>query len=169
MTGLLLILVLGLWTWLALTLADRFTDAVARVALRRGLKSLLFLVLLPLPLADEIYSLGAFTRMCETDTKLVLLDQQLAGKRVWFAGVRSVPRKIGLLPGLEKQWTYVVAESEAPAFHYSSIHVRGGWLMQMLGISETRAPLLLPDRCRSVNAAELRQRLNVTIVDRPVP
>ena len=168
MTGLYLGLVLAVWTWLCLTLADRFSQSMARIALRRWVKYLLFIGLLPLPLADEIYSWSAFTRLCQSQAKLVLLDQQLAGKTIWYTGMRSLPRTIGLLPGLEKQWTYVVAESEAPAFRYSTFHVRGGWLMRMLGISESSSPLLLESYCTSVDAAELRRSLEVTIVDKPV-
>lgn len=167
MTGLLLLLVGGLWGWLCLKIAHRVSRRIPQPALRAAAKAALLVVLLPLPLADEIYSRHAFTRLCQSEAGLVLLDQQLAGKTIWFTGARSLPRKIGLLQGREERWTYVVAENEAPAFHHSSFHVRGGWLMTALHISQTGGPLLLPSQCNPVDLAQLPARLNVTIADKP--
>lgn len=161
-------LVLGLWAWLSLKLAHRVSKHGAPNARRAWIKYLLFIGLLPLPLVDEIYSRSAFTRLCEAETKLVLLDPHIAGKTIWFTGGASLSRKIGLLRGREEQWTYVVANSETPAFRHSSFHVQGGWLMSALKISETGGPLLLASYCGGVDHVELWRRLNITVVDKPV-
>lgn len=167
MTGLFLLLVFVLWGSVCLALAHGVSRSVPRAALQPLVKFLILMGLLPLPLADEIYSRSEFTRLCQDRTGLVVLDPLLAGKTVWFAGVATSPQKIGLLQGLEKRWVYVLAESEAPAFHYSSFHVRGGGLMRFLGISETSAPLLMAHQCDPIDAVELRRRLNITVVDKP--
>lgn len=167
MSGLLLLGVLGLWGWGCWWLARRLCRPIERRYFRAAARYLTFACLLPLPLADEVYSRLEFTRLCRANAELVVHNPQLAGKTVWYAGGPSRHLKIGLLSGLERQWNYVMPETEAPAFHYTDFQVQGGWFIKALGISETQAPLLFDGRCGPADALDLRAKLHVTVVDKP--
>jgi hypothetical protein len=167
MTGLFLLGVLGLWGMSMWWLTGRACTAIKRGPVRVAVRGLLFAFLLLLPLSDEIYSRPEFIRLCQANTDVVVTVPQLSGKTVWFAGVTSQSRKIGLLQGLEKRWNYVLPSTEVSAFHHTDFHVRGGMFVRMLGISETSAPLLFEGYCASKDALDFRSTLQVTVIDRP--
>ncbi len=110
MTGLFLLLVLGVWAWLSWWLADRLARAFALGHARMAARVALFVCLLPLPLADEIYSRPAFQRLCLANADVAVSGSKLSGRTVWFTGTTSTARKLGLLQGVELRWNFVQAD-----------------------------------------------------------
>lgn len=167
MTGLFLLLVLGVWAWLSWWLADRLARAFALGHARMAARVALFVCLLPIPLADEIYSRPAFQRLCLANADVAVSGSNLSGRTVWFTGTTSTARKVGLLQGVELRWNFVQANTQAPAFQYSTFTAQGGRMMHLLGISETHAPLLFEGHCQPRNLEDQLRRLNVVVVDKP--
>lgn len=159
--------VLMLWGWADWWLAGRLCSAIDRPHVRAVARCMVFALLLPLPVADEMYSLPAFTSLCRAHADVVVEAPALAGRSVWFVGVVSKPRQIGLLKGLERRWNYEIPEAGAPAFHHTDFEVEGGRFIQMLHISQTPSPLLFEGRCASKQVPDLRSRLQVTVTDKP--
>jgi hypothetical protein len=167
MTGLYLLLVLGLWTVLCWQLASRLGRTLPHRYARAAVTGAAMICLLPLPLADEIYSLPAVQRICSANADLVVFDRQMSGKTVWFMGTKRTSRKVGMLRGVEARSDFVIAVTEEPAFQYTSLTVEGGWLMRTLGLTQTPAPLLFEGHCQPKNLEQQRRQLNINVTDKP--
>ena len=149
MTGLFLIAVVVLWAWIAVFIARALTIRVKRALVRRLGATILALVLLPLPVADELIAAPQFRSLCEDGTKLKFNPDRIRGRTIFLAHDPQPDISVGLLRGYYIPSRYLDATTNEVLITTNSYHLKGGLLIRMLGISEKTAPLTMPRYCAS--------------------
>ncbi len=166
MTGIILLLVVGGWLWACV--------AMTRGLLRRwqgrpwGLPVAYaaFVALLIAPLGDEIIGKFQFNSLCAKYAVDVVDEAHALNRRV-LSERRAVDRyasgtavRIQIDP-----YTYRDEETKGVLASFHILTARGGWLVRMLGISETSAPLLFSSGCAPPNAFGFLKKFNMTVVN----
>ena len=170
MTGLLLMLVGIVWTVIVSFLVRFKADFILpKPPWRKVVQVGLFVALLPLPLIDEIVGGWQFARFCEIHSGIQLDRQKIIGTTIYFVPKKSTYVSGTWIPIRHQSWLHVDKTSGTKSMQYDSFHVKGGWLVRMLRISEGDVPLLFRDACfPKENPATLLKSLNVTTLDFPV-
>jgi hypothetical protein len=171
MTGLFLIAVLAIWIvvlrWFVRKLAAFLPERPWRKFVQLGV----FVVLMPLPLVDEIVAKPYFDSLCRKNAILVLDKASTQPRIVWFDSGDRTDVAIGPLNGSMYRKQYVEKETSNLVYHYSTLTVTGGWLIRALKISEGNAPLMFRSHCAPSEIpnlqAWLRDRL-LTEIPRPI-
>lgn len=142
MTGLYVLLIATAWIALAAAIAYGLTSRVGAMPLRLLGAFVLFAMLLPLPLVDEIVGKGQFERLCKANTTIQVERASATGKTVYLAKIQSVAIKDAWVPVVMKLWRYVDASTGETVVSYNTLDAGGGRLVQMFGFSEGRTPLI---------------------------
>ena len=150
MTGFFLIAVLGVWCWIAIFIARALTIRVKRAGARRLGAMIVALVLLPLPVADELIAAPQFRALCAEGTKLRFDPQVIDGMTVYEQpSTWPFPRfSIAGLDGYYINATYTDQPGGKTVISSKSYAIKGGILIRALGISEKTAPLTFEGSCR---------------------
>jgi hypothetical protein len=166
MTGILLLIVVGLWLWAAL--------AMTRALMRRWkgrpwgvpLACLAFVALLIAPIADEIVGRFQFDALCAKYAVEVVDESRAANHRV-IAELRDVNQyAAGTAIRIRiKQFRYLDEGSKELLASFHMLEAKGGLLIRLLGISETSSPLTFHGACEPPNAFEFLKRLNMTVLN----
>lgn len=163
MTGLFLIAVLGIWCGIAIFIARVLTIKVKNAWARRLGATILVLVLLPLPVADELIAAPQFRALCEEGTKLEFDPLTIRGKTIFSkANPTPDPRiTVGTLHGYYIPWRYYDAATKELVISYRTYDIKGGLLIRLLGISEKTAPLTFTGYCGPVEHKKWLQFLKL--------
>ena len=163
MTGLFLIAVVVVWAWIAVFIARALTIRVKRALVRRLGATILALVLLPLPVADELIAAPQFRTLCEDGTKVKFDPLTIRGKTI-FSNVNPTPDPritVGTLHGYYVPWRYYDAATKELVISYRTYYIKGGLLIRLLGISEKQAPLTFEGSCAPVEHDKWLQFLKI--------
>jgi hypothetical protein len=166
MSGLFLIAVVGLWIWLAFKLSRFIGIRIAGGRWVVPLSALLFLVLLPMPVIDEIIGGFQFRALCKRYAVQTIDEQNVRGARVVSVGGRDgwdAPDTV--IPVRIQPWIYQDATTQKVLISYHTLHAEGGVLIRTLGISETRSPLLFSRSCAPPNERAFIKAFNVVITN----
>lgn len=149
MTGFLLLGVLGVWLVLVVWLARWLTKSIKRDWLRYIALVIVITCLFPLIVIDELISKPQFERLCAEGAKLKFDPQKIRGKTIFLGEIASPKPSftVGFLGGYYIPWRYLDATTKEELIAYNSYHIEGGFLIRALGISETRAPLMMESFC----------------------
>lgn len=157
MTGLLLIAFVAAWLAIVVAMtrwaARRFRSTVSKVASAIVVGP----VLLAAPLADELIGKQQFEALCKQDGRPKQADLESA--RGSTLRVRLEPFKPVADMVLETQaamYTYSDVQSGKPILIFHTYRTKGGWLIRMLALSETNAPLTFSSECRSPHGESLQ-------------
>lgn len=82
MTGILLLILAGIWLTFAFWISKKATSVITRMAWRVPITLLAFAALLPLPLIDEIVGAKQFSKLCNSNAAKVHM-QNVAGRSVY--------------------------------------------------------------------------------------
>jgi hypothetical protein len=147
MTGILLIVVVGLWVWAAIAIGKKLT-ANLKPAWVRALSALLLMaVLIPLPVVDEIIGRFQFKGLCEKNGPKEDEFSRAQGKRLIVKMDGNLPVSGQLLHTTGFNWMLLDESSLKPVITFMDYRAKGGWLIRTLGISETKAPLIFSASC----------------------
>lgn len=167
MTGILLLGVVAIWLIAILSIARW---VVCRLFSSPGVKLLSFVMLVPvlllMPLTDELIGAFQFGALCKKYAVQVIDERHAMGRRVVY-----VPRgpdryadgtavRIRIDPIVYKD-----TETNRVLVSYHTLHANGGWLIRMLGISETNAPLLFNSGCAPKEQDAFKQKFNITVIN----
>jgi hypothetical protein len=123
------------------------------------------LVLLAAPLADEIVGMQQFRKLCEIHA-VQHIDSNAKGRRVALAPragdtyAEGTAIKIRIDP-----WIYRDVGDGRVLISYSTLRAEGGWLVRLLGISETNSPLLFNPSCRPTDERGFISKYDITVVN----
>ncbi len=169
MTGLLLIFLAAVWLALTTAVAYFGTKRIESAVLRSVSALLLFSVLLPLPLINEIVGKYQFEQLCK-DNATIRIDRATAvGKTVYLAESTDVEIKGKWLRFVVKPWRYVDVTTGETVVSYKTLMADGGLFFRMIRISEGGVPLTFKGSCYPGELSKLQnlfQELNVTQVQR---
>lgn len=147
MTGLFLLAVLAAWAWIAIFVARALTIKVKRAWTRRFGATLLAIILLPVPVYDELITAPQFRTLCEDGTKLKFDPDRIRGRTIFLAHDPQPDISVGFLHGYSIPSRYLDATTNEVLITTNSYHLKGGLLIRMLGISEKTAPLTMRSYC----------------------
>jgi hypothetical protein len=158
MTGLISLAIVGLWVWLAFKLSRFISGRVAQGRWAKPLTALLFLVLLPMPVIDEIIGGFQFRALCDKNAKLVFnvdpaslkgktvhafadpLDKQVGGTLVRITYTRSIYRD---------------TEGGKELMSFTAYRAKGGWLIRALSFDDNMMPLTFKSSCNPLTSVSI--------------
>lgn len=164
MTGLLLLVVLGIWLAFVIFITPKLTGWVRHTILKRVIQIVLFLSILVLPLADEIIGGIQFRELCRNAEAVKVDESKTVGRTVILK--LSDGKNVGgtAVAIREQSWKYVDHQNGEELLSYKTFRANGGWLISALGISETNAPLSFHNVCGPSDAKTIFKNLNIKII-----
>jgi hypothetical protein len=144
MSGLIFLAVVGLWGWLAFKLSRFISGRLAQGRWAKPLTALLFLVLLPLPVIDEIIGGFQFRALCKEKAVLTLnVDEaSLKGKTVSTLAEPSNQAVENTAVGIYySHYSYRDVEDGKELLNFTEIRATGGWLVRALTGQRDITPL----------------------------
>jgi len=169
MSGLLLMGVWAVWLIVAFACATVVGAFFKTKWLRFAVSILVFMAMLPLPVADELLAKPAFDKLCEEGTKLKFDPEKIRGKTIYLLEGVPASFKVGSLSGTMVPWRYADTTTKEVLISYGTYGLKGGVLIRMLGISETSAPLAIRNSCAPVEGGWQKpflERNQLTYVER---
>ena len=130
---------------------------------------LLFLVLVPLPLVDEIVGKRQFEKLCSENGTIHMDRSKVAGKTVYLAAVPDTQIKGAWIPVVLKPWRFVDADSGEVLVSYNTLMAVGGMWTRTLRISEGNVPLTFKGYCEpggTVDLVKLFKEAGITQIQR---
>lgn len=168
MTGLLLLMVAGAWLFGVSWLANKIGMSGTRDWSRAVLKILVFAVLLPLPLIDEIVGGIQFHSLCSSHTVINFDREKTSGKTIYFEPTPVTHIADLWLPVRLQRWRFVAPETGEVLVSYETLHANGGWLTRTLRISEGNVPLMFKESCApKEDLRQLFSALQIKVLDKP--
>ena len=149
MTGLLLLGVLGLWFAFSVFVALKLFRFCRSDKTRLLVLVVVLAVMLPLPVADELIAAPQFNKLCAEEAILKFDPEKIRDRTIFRADDKHVEMTIGPLRGYYIPGRYLDATTKAVVVTDASYHVKGGFFIHMLGISEKDAPLTMRSYCAS--------------------
>lgn len=169
MTGLLLLFIAAVWIAMVVALAYATTKRIEDAVWRSVVALVLVVVLIPLPLINEIVGKHQFEQLCK-DNAVIHVDRATAfGKTVYLAESTDVEIKGKWLRFVVKPWRYVDVTTGETVVSYNTLMAEGGLFFRMIRISEGGVPLIFKGSCypsELVDLQKLFQELNVTQIQR---
>jgi hypothetical protein len=145
--GLYLLFVAAGWVVLAALLSRWLASSIKFTAARWTVALVVFAVLLPLPLVDEIVGKRQFERLCKENAE-IKVDRATAVGRTVYLDVRpqfDVPGtwvRVAMQP-----MHFVDVATRETVVSYNELRASGGMLVRLFAFSEGRAPLLFRGSC----------------------
>lgn len=170
MTGLFLIVVVFAWlvavVFLTSWLMKRVSIKPSPVRMVVGL--LIFVLLLPLPVADEIIGGYQFRELCRQGAVLRIDAEKARGQTVKLV----IEPSNEILPGTaitiyHSHLSFQNVNTGEEMASYDTYVAKGGWFIRMLGISEKNAPITigLPSCSPSLGAHGISKVYEFTLID----
>lgn len=169
MTGLLLIFVAVIWLVIALFLIAFIASKIPGRALSLVISIPLFIVLLPMPLMDEIIGGRQFEQLCKENSTIQVDELKAAGKKVYLAELPSIQINDKWVPISLQPWRFLDVTTSETVVSYNTLKATGGIFIRTLGISEGRVPLTFKSFCEPggvVDPLKLLKELKVTQIQR---
>lgn len=144
MSGLLMLALFLFWLIVATIVSRwagrRFGHPTVRVAVALAV----FVVLLPLPVGDELIGMWQFNALCSGGAKLKIDAQRIKGKTIRVVIQPSWARAEGVaIPISYSRYSYRDTSTNEELASYTNYHAKGGWLIRSLGLFDSNVPLLI--------------------------
>jgi UDP-N-acetylmuramyl pentapeptide phosphotransferase/UDP-N-acetylglucosamine-1-phosphate transferase len=147
MIGILFFATVGLWFYLVTILTKCVVKMMPKKKWRNWIAVLFFLILMPMPIIDEIFGAREFKKLCSENAALVIDLKSASGKTVYLDYLPDVEIKNTWLPMRIQRWQFLDEKTSEPVLSYNVIFVSGGKLVRTLHISEGNVPLTLKSFC----------------------
>ncbi len=134
----------------------------------RALCLIVFLVLLPLPIVDEIVGRYQFKELCVRHAEVRVDRQKAAGKTLYLDELPPVEIKGPWVTVMSKPWRYLDVNTGETIVSYDVLNALGGNVLQALGLSAS--PLTFSGICPispRISAEEVFKELGIKKVDKP--
>ena len=144
MTGLLLLLIAGLWLAASLSISRLLATRLAPKSLQAPAAGLLFIGLLLFPLADEIVGGFQFRSLCASSASFQVGVANPEGRTTRVAiNPSHQPVSGTAIPILHSRIEYLDVNSGEHVVSFDEYVAKGGLLIRGLGISQDNSPLTL--------------------------
>jgi hypothetical protein len=168
MTGIYLFFVAAIWLAIVIWLSKVSTEKLPKPTWRIPVSVVVFAVLLPLPLIDEIVGGRQFEQLCKENSTIQVDRATAVGKTVYYDPQPRVEMKGSWIRIVLQPHRFVDAKTSEFVIGYNTLIATGGRFIQMLGISEGGMPLTFDGSCRPIeNTKKLFASLSITALDRP--
>lgn len=168
MTGILIISIAAVWLIIVVLVLRLIISKVSSRILSGFLVLGVVLLVLPLPVADELFWGHQFKEMCAKKSGVELDSTNPQGRTVWFGGSQLAHIKLGTIDVQEMRVDIVDAITQDPVYHYYRLDAKGGLLIRFLGISEGDDPLTFRGHCQPRDLKSVNKNLNLKEIVRPI-
>ena len=153
MSGLYALLLVGLWCWLLGWLSWRFAKPRFKPGTNGLVAFVVFLLFLPLPLADEIVGAVQMHRLCEANAKFRLGVADPAGRTTRYVASPSNEDVSGTaIRILHSRIAFVDVDSGEPVLEYDEYDAAAGLFVNAFFWAEmTRSPLIGRGSCTPIS------------------
>jgi hypothetical protein len=169
MAGLSLLFALFFWFFFLNWITKLCTKFISAEFRRLLMRCLLFIGLLPLPIADEIIGQWQFDQVCKDNSKIYVNRAIARGKNVYLADLPDVHIKGAMVPMRLQPWRFLDVKTNEPVVSYNILFATGGQFVRTFRISEGNLPLTFKASCEpggQVDTIKLFRDLGVTQVQR---
>ena len=169
MTFFFLVFVAALWIVAAFWIAWIATRILPATGWRALVGMLLFLVLVPLPLVDEIFGKAEFERLCAENAMIHVDRAKAAGRTVYLADLPTTEASGTWLRIAVQPWDYLDATTNEVVVSYNILAASCGRVICALGITEGAPLTFSPYYCQPKGVVDLKrlfEELKVTQIQR---
>jgi hypothetical protein len=170
MTGIYLLFATTIWLSVVIWLSKVSTEKLPKPTWRVPIAVMVFAVLLPLPLIDEIVGGGQFEQLCKENATIQVDRAAAIGKTVYLAKTPDVEIKGTWVRIVLQPRRFVDATTGETVVSFNDFIAVGGRFIQTLGISEGGVPLTFKGWCQpgdQYTLERLFRELQITLVHRP--
>jgi hypothetical protein len=168
MTGIFLLFVVIIWFCAVIWLSKFVTSNLRKQEWRIPVALVIFAVLIPLPLIDELVGGRQFEQLCEENSAIKVDRATAVGRTVYFDEQPPVEINGTWVKVVMQPHRFVDAATGEFVFSYNTLTAVGGRLIRILGISEGGMPLSFYGSCGPKESTkELVKLLGITALDRP--
>ena len=143
MTGLLLIFVAVIWLVIALFFIAFIASKIPGRVLSLAISIPLFIVLLPMPLMDEIIGGRQFEQLCKENSTIQVDRKTAVGRTVYLAEVVRENITDKWMPMRIERWRFVDATTGELVLSYNILHATRSWFR----ITESAYPFTFKGYC----------------------
>ena len=171
MTLFFLLFLAAIWIVVAFWIAWIVTRILPASGWRALVGALLFVVLVPLPLADEIFGKAQFERLCEENATIHVDRARAAGRTVYLADLPDTQAPGTWLRITVTPWHFLDSKSNELVISYNVLWSAGGHFIRALGLTEGGVPLTFRGYCQPkkldlVGLDKLFKELKLTQIQR---
>ena len=166
MTGMLLLPVVFLWIWINSKITQRLCQRFVPKKYHEYALIPVFLLLFPLPVADEIIGGFQFRALCKEGAQLKIDAEAIRGKTVRV--VIEPSNKYLSWMAIPIRWSHFSYRDVATDEEYANFDIynaKGGILINMLGISEKNVPLTMYSGCYPPRYGKLDKQYQFTLIN----
>ena len=171
MTGIFLLIIVALWAWACLAMTRALSRKVPSMGWRLVIAPAVFVVLLALPLIDEIVGGKQFEQLCKENSTIQVNRETAAGKTVYFAPEPDFEIKGAWVRIVLRPRRFIDASTGETVVSYNELMATGGWLTRALAISEGGMPLTFRGTCVPENrpgSIETFKPLGINYIEPPI-
>ena len=169
MTGLYGMAVIGLLIWLEYKVAKWISRRFVNYKYQRYATVGIFLILFPLPVADEIIGGFQFRKLCKEGAELKIDAEAIRGKTV--KEVMSPPLEKGhermkntAVPILHTHFSFVDVTTGVEYAQYDTYKAEAGWFGPTVNITQRYFPIVIqPSSCGPENRGLLDKQYDFTL------
>ncbi len=169
MTGILLLFVAGIWLAVVIWLSKFITKKLPETWWRIPVGIVVFAVLLPLPLVDEIVGGRQFEELCKENSTIQVDRVTAVGRTVYLADLPDVEVKGTWVRIVLQPRQFLDLTKDEVVVSYNGLIAEGGRFIRTLGISEGGMPLTFKGTCKPGDLHTLEKlfkELNITLIRR---
>jgi len=165
-TGLLLLVAAALWVAVGILVTRFVTKKLPDRPLRFLARLVLFAILSVLPLSDEIVGKHQFKELCEKYSHQFVDEKNILRRNVVFVprGQDQYADRTAVRIRIDPH-VYRDSETGRVLVSYHTLHAGGGWLIRILGFSESNNPLLFNPSCGPSNEDGFKKKFEVTVLN----
>jgi len=176
MSGIYLLIVLVIWLYVVKNIIRYLVNDGWPDNFKIIVRVVLFLVLMIAPVADEVVVWFTFNDLCDKNSSVDIDIENAKDKIVKLRTERDpnnskyikMPTRVingALIPIVEESYKYVDPHTNKVVISYKVFRVKGGWLINALGISNNDSPLLFNNICYPADRFSIFQKYNIKETD----
>jgi len=168
MGGLILLFVLLIWLTIVVLLVRFITKKIPARWWKLPFSVGVFIVLLALPLLDEIIGREQFKQLCEKNAVIQADPKITTGKKAYLAKTSRVEIENSWVPIFLKEWNFIDVSTGNTIVRYYTLKASGGWFSR--SITEGGMPIIFKSNCEPdgdiFDPIQLLKDLGITQVER---
>lgn len=130
------------------------------------IRAIVFVVLIPLPLMDEIIAGPEFEKLCRQRASVSVDLPNPRGRTVSFKDSERMDLQLTGLRVVQTRRNYADVDTGELVYHYVRLDATGGWFARSIAVSEGRVPLLFEGTCQPNDVDTIDSKLGVKRVNR---
>lgn len=167
MTGLLVLALFGLWLWAVVKFSRWIGGQVTGGRWRWPVTAVLFVVLVPLPVLDELIANHQLDSLCRENAVMKIDETKIKGRSVRYSA-EPLNRKVSgvAIPVTFTRGMFRDGETNAVLGTHSRYVAKGGIFIRAMGASESDSPMFARSGCApSEGEHEAAKRIGFTIIN----